>query len=77
MGQLLAQANERGVPFSGVVWRSTAPRAAESSADAAARLEAELTNLLSAVHTVQRGSRNGSVKLPDGLWIVTERSRGM
>ena len=72
LGELLAQANDRGLPFSGVVWRSTAPRAAESSADAAARIEAELTHLLSAVHTVQRGSQNGSVKLPGGLWIVTE-----
>ena len=27
LGQLLAQAHERGLPFSGVVWRSTAPSA--------------------------------------------------
>ena len=32
LGQLLAQAHERGLPFSGVVWRSTAPSAEESSA---------------------------------------------
>ena len=29
LGQLLAQAHERGVPFSGVVWRATAPSADE------------------------------------------------
>ena len=33
LGQLLAQAHERGMPFSGVVWRSTAPSAEESSAE--------------------------------------------
>jgi acyl transferase domain-containing protein/D-arabinose 1-dehydrogenase-like Zn-dependent alcohol dehydrogenase/acyl carrier protein len=70
LGQLLAQANERGMPFSGVVWRSTGPRAEESSADVAARIETEITNLLSAVHTVQ----DGEVKLPNGLWIITERA---
>ena len=72
LGQLLAQAHARGLPFSGVVWRSTAPSAEESSADVAARIETEIANLLSAVHTVQGGSQNGSVKLPGGLWIVTE-----
>ena len=46
------------------------PSAEESSADVAARLEAEIANLLSAVHTVQ----GGGVKLPGGLWIVTERA---
>ena len=74
LGQLLAQAHERGLPFSGVVWRSTAPSAEESSAEVAARLETEIANLLSAVHTVQGGSQNGSVKLPGGLWIITERA---
>ncbi|MFY9922040.1 MAG: SDR family NAD(P)-dependent oxidoreductase, partial [Mycobacterium sp.] len=74
LGQVLAQAHERGLPFSGVVWRSAAPGAKESSADIAARLEAEITNLLSAVHTVQGGSQNGSVKLPNGLWIITEHA---
>ena len=57
LGQLLAQAHERGVPFSGVVWRSTGPSAEESSADVAARLETEIANLLSAVHTVQTRQR--------------------
>jgi acyl transferase domain-containing protein/NADPH:quinone reductase-like Zn-dependent oxidoreductase/acyl carrier protein len=72
LGQVLAQAAERGLPFSGVVWRSTAARADESSADVAARLEDEIANLLSAVHTVQGGAQNGGVKLPGGLWIITE-----
>lgn len=70
LGQVLTQAHERGLPFSGVVWRSTAPNGKESSADVTARLETEIANLLSAVHTVQRGE----VKLPGGLWIVTERA---
>ncbi|OHT80618.1 polyketide synthase [Mycobacteroides chelonae] len=73
LGQVLAEAKERGVPFSGVVWRAAAPGAQESSTDEIARLEAEIANLLSAVHTVQNGAQNG-VKLPDGLWIVTERA---
>lgn len=72
VGQLLAQAHERGLPFSGVVWRATAPSEEESSADVSARIETELANLLSAVHAVQGGSQSGSVKLPNGLWIVTE-----
>ncbi|MDT5046338.1 MAG: hypothetical protein QOG75_2191, partial [Mycobacterium sp.] len=70
LGQLLAQAHERGVPFSGVVWRATGPSAEESSAGVAARLETEIANLLSAVHTVQ----GGEVKLPGGLWVITERA---
>ncbi|WP_423488496.1 SDR family NAD(P)-dependent oxidoreductase [Mycobacteroides sp. PCS013] len=73
LGQVLAEAKERGVPFSGVVWRAAAPGAQESSTDEIARLETEIANLLSAVHTVQNGAQNG-VKLPDGLWIVTERA---
>jgi NADPH:quinone reductase-like Zn-dependent oxidoreductase/acyl carrier protein len=74
LGQLLAQAAVRGLPFSGVVWRSAAPNEDETSAEVAARLEAEIANLLSAVHTVQGGSQNGGVKLPNGLWIITERA---
>lgn len=70
LGQVLTQAHERGLPFSGVVWRSKAPNGEESSTEVTARLEAEIANLLSAVHTVQRGD----VKLPGGLWIVTERA---
>jgi len=74
LGRLLVQAQERGLPFSGVVWRSAAPSADESSADAAARLEAEIANLLSAVHMVAGGSPDGQVKLPGGLWITTEHA---
>ncbi len=70
LGQLLAQTHQRGIPFSGVVWRSSGPRAEESSAESAARLETEIAQLLSAVHTVQ----GGEVKLPGGLWIITERA---
>ena len=71
IGQLLAQAKERGMPFSGIVWRSTGPSADESSAESAARLEAEISQLLSAVHALQG---DGAVKLPGGLWIITERA---
>jgi acyl transferase domain-containing protein/D-arabinose 1-dehydrogenase-like Zn-dependent alcohol dehydrogenase/acyl carrier protein len=70
LGQLLTQGHDRGLPFSGVVWRSAAPSARESSEHVAARLETELANLLSAVHAVQ----GGDVKLPGGLWIITERA---
>ncbi|WP_442931634.1 type I polyketide synthase [Mycobacterium sp. 050128] len=69
LGELLAQAQERGLPFAGVVWRSAGPNGTESSTDGAARVETEIAHLLSAVHTVQRGE----VKLPGGLWITTER----
>ncbi|AWT51388.1 type I polyketide synthase [Mycolicibacterium smegmatis] len=70
LGEVLSQAHERGAGFSGVVWRcATAGRKESASASAeSARLEAEITNLLSAVHAAQ----GGSVKLPGGLWIVTE-----
>jgi acyl transferase domain-containing protein/NADPH:quinone reductase-like Zn-dependent oxidoreductase/acyl carrier protein len=71
LGQLLAQAQERGMPFSGIVWRSIGPSAEESSAESFARLETEIANLLSAVHTLQG---DGAVKLPNGLWIITERA---
>ncbi|WP_445159541.1 type I polyketide synthase [Mycobacterium sp. Dal123C01] len=71
VGQLLAQAQERGMPFAGIVWRSTGRSADESSAEAAERLEAEIAHLLGAVHTLQADQ---SLKLPNGLWIVTERA---
>ncbi len=71
LGQLLAQAQERGVPISGIVWRSAGPSAGESSADSAARLETEIAYLLSAVHTLQADK---GLKLVGGLWIVTERA---
>ncbi|SPM31688.1 type I polyketide synthase [Mycobacterium terramassiliense] len=71
LGQLLAQAHERGMPFSGIVWRATGPGAQESSAESVARVESEIAHLLSAVHTLQA---DGAMKLPGGLWIVTERA---
>ncbi|MGE2833199.1 SDR family NAD(P)-dependent oxidoreductase [Mycobacterium sp. SMC-4] len=70
LGQKLIDAHERGVPFSGVVWRAAASRLEETDTEAAARLESEVAELLSAVHAVQ----GGQVKLPGGLWIVTERA---
>ncbi|MGV0643805.1 SDR family NAD(P)-dependent oxidoreductase [Mycolicibacterium sp. XJ2546] len=70
LGQLLTQAHARGEAFSGVVWRCAAQGADESSIDAAARIENEIANLLDAVHTVQQRE----VKLPGGLWIVTEQA---
>lgn len=71
LGRVLAQAHERGMPFAGIVWRSAGPRADESSAESIARLETEIGHLLSAVHTAQT---DDAVKLPGGLWIVTERA---
>ncbi|MGE2736151.1 type I polyketide synthase [Mycolicibacterium vaccae] len=70
LGELLVDAHDRGVPFSGVVWRAGSGEADPDSteADAATRLETEVAELLSAIHTVQQGQ----VKLPGGLWIVTE-----
>lgn len=70
LGALLTDAQGRGVPFSGVVWRAAAPGADESTAEVGARIETEIANLLSAVHSVQ----GGNIKLPGGLWIVTERA---
>ncbi|ORW51286.1 polyketide synthase [Mycobacterium paraense] len=71
LGQVLAQAQERGMPFSGIVWRATGPSADESTAESVTRLETEISQLLSAVHTLQA---DGALKLPGGLWIVTERA---
>ncbi|WP_131811641.1 SDR family NAD(P)-dependent oxidoreductase, partial [Mycolicibacterium peregrinum] len=70
LGEVLAEAKERGLPFSGVIWRAATPGTESAGADSQARLETEITNLLGAVHTVQ----GGEVKLPNGLWIVTERA---
>ncbi|MDT5347689.1 MAG: hypothetical protein QOH91_976 [Mycobacterium sp.] len=70
--QLFAQAQERGAPISGIVWRSTGrPSAEESSAEFAVRLETEIVNLVSAVHTLLADE---AVKLAGGLWIITERA---
>lgn len=65
LGRVLADAHARGVPFSGVVWRCAA-----SGGDVATRIETEIDHLLSAVHSVQ----SGEVRLPGGLWIVTEHA---
>lgn len=70
LGQVLADAHQRGVGFSGVVWRAAPSPESESGAARAARLDGEIDHLLSAVHAVQ----SGEVKLPGGLWIVTERA---
>ncbi|MEH3141030.1 MAG: SDR family NAD(P)-dependent oxidoreductase [Mycobacterium kyogaense] len=66
LGQVLTDAQQRGVGFSGVVWRAAGPQAGAVDA----RLEQEITELLGAVHAVQ----SGGAKLPGGLWIVTERA---
>ena len=69
---LFAQAQERGAPISGIVWRSTGrPAAEESSAELGARLEGEIDQLLTVVHTLQAQQ---DVKLTGGLWIITERA---
>ena len=73
VGQVLTEARDRGLPFSGVVWRAAAPTESADADHVAARLEAEIGHLLSAVHAVQGGSGSAPVTLPDGLWIVTER----
>ncbi|ULP37116.1 SDR family NAD(P)-dependent oxidoreductase [Mycolicibacterium rufum] len=70
LGQVLSEAHQRGVGFSGVVWRAAPAPESESGADRSARLESEIDHLLSAVHAVQ----SGAVKLPGGLWIVTEHA---
>ncbi|OBH19122.1 type I polyketide synthase, partial [Mycobacterium sp. E3247] len=70
--QLFAQARENGAPITGVVWRGSGrPGAEESSDEFAARLETDIGNLLGAVHTLLAEE---SVKLPGGLWIITERA---
>ncbi len=70
--RLSAQAQERGAPISGIVWRSTGrPSAEESSAEFAARLETEIAGLVSAVHILLADE---TVKLVGGLWIITERA---
>ena len=60
-----------GAPISGIVWRSAGASADESSTEVAARLETEIADLLGAVHTLQADE---AVKLPGGLWIITERA---
>ena len=70
--QLLAQAQENGGPVSGIVLRATGrPEAEESSTAFAARLEAEVGNVLDAVHFLLAQEDTG---LAGGLWVVTERA---
>lgn len=71
MGQFVMQAHQRGLSFAGIVWRAGGPTADESSAQAAARLQREIDDLLGAVHALQG---EGAVKLPGGLWLITERA---
>ena len=70
LGQLLAQAHERGLPFSGVVWRSTGPSAEESSADV--RRAARDRDRQPAQRRAHRARRRGETA--GGLWIITERA---
>ena len=60
-----AEAAERGAPVTGVVWRCTAPTAKESSAQVAARLEAELGNLLGAAQTVKAAQKGSCAEIVD------------
>jgi acyl transferase domain-containing protein/NADPH:quinone reductase-like Zn-dependent oxidoreductase/acyl carrier protein len=70
--QVLAQVEERGASVSGVVWRSTGrPSVEEPAAEFAARLETEIDQLLTVVRTLQAQQ---DMKLPGGLWIITERA---
>lgn len=71
LGHHVIQAHQRGMPFAGIVWRAAGPAADESGAQSAARLQSEIGDLLGAVHALQG---EGAVKLPGGLWIVTERA---
>ncbi|MDT5209780.1 MAG: hypothetical protein QOF67_2195, partial [Mycobacterium sp.] len=69
--QTIAQAQKSGTPISGIVWHSAGPRADESSIEVAARLETEIADLLSALHTLLADE---AVTLPGGLSIITERA---
>ncbi|OBG32323.1 type I polyketide synthase, partial [Mycobacterium sp. E3198] len=69
---VFAEAQDRGAPVSGLVWRSPGrPEAEESGAEFAARLETELDELLTVVRTLLAQQ---DLKLTGGLWIVTERA---
>ncbi len=70
--QLFAQAQERGAPVCGIVWRSSGrPDVEESAAELAARTELEIDQLLTVVRALH-GQHD--VKLTGGLWIITERA---
>ena len=70
--QQLAQALERGVPVSGIVWRTANPPGREeSSGEFTARGEVEIEQLLAVVRTLLAQQ---DLKLTGGLWIITERA---
>jgi len=70
--RLFAQAEERGAPVTGIVWRSAGrPGAEESSAELAVRLETEIDQLLTVVRTLLAQQ---DMKLTGGLTIITERA---
>ncbi|MEI7714523.1 MAG: SDR family NAD(P)-dependent oxidoreductase, partial [Mycobacterium sp.] len=70
--RLIAQAQQRGAPVTGVVWRGARrPGDEESSSELAARLETEITQVLTVVRTLLAEQ---DLKLTNGLWMVTERA---
>ncbi|OBI99922.1 polyketide synthase [Mycobacterium alsense] len=70
--QQLAQAQERGAPVSGIVWRTAKrPGVEESSGEFAARVEVEIDQLLAVVRALLAQQ---DLKLTGGLWIITERA---
>lgn len=70
--QLIAQAQDRGMPISGIVLRgSSGPAGEESSAEFAQRLQTEIGEV---IDVVQPLLADETVKLTGGLWIVTERA---
>ncbi len=70
--ELLAQAQERGAPVSGIVVQiPPAPQSEESSTEFTARLQSQIGCVLAAVQGPL--ARDGA-GLADGLWIVTERA---
>ena len=73
LGQVLAQAHEKGMPYLRHRVAQLRTRVQnESTADADQHgWRPRSTNLLGAVHTA---AGRQSVKLPGGLWIVTERA---
>ncbi|HET9876926.1 MAG TPA: SDR family NAD(P)-dependent oxidoreductase, partial [Mycobacterium sp.] len=70
--QLFAEAQERGAPVSGIVWRSAKrPAVDESSGEFSARVEIEIDRLLAVVQALLAQQ---DLKLAGGLWIITERA---
>ncbi|MCV7223754.1 type I polyketide synthase [Mycolicibacterium elephantis] len=70
--RLIAQAQDRGAPVAGIVWRSAGqPGSEESAGEFAARLENEIEQLLTVVRMLQA---HEDVKLTGGLWLITERA---